>query len=143
MISMLIALLVKLITILGIGALAAMVVYVAILTLKWVFEKIKAFLTKKFGGTVTVMATQKLVQEIVKEKQRTNDITSLDELEKELQAKGVLDKEGIVMINSDKDGNVRQEDIKFVTADTLDENLKGRLDNAEDGVLVIGTPRTA
>ena len=143
MISMLIALLVKLIITLGIGALAAMVIYLAKLTLGWVYNKAKAFLTEHFGGTVTVMATKRLVQEIVKEKQRTNDITSLDELEKELQAKGVLDKEGVVMVGADEDGKIRQEDFKFVTADTLDENLKSKLDRAQDGVLVIGTPRNA
>ena len=137
MITTIIAILCKL----GIGILVGAAIYVAILTLGWVIDKVKTFFKKK-RSTVAIIATQKLVQEIVAEKERNNDVTSLEELERQLAKEGLLDengnaKNGIIMTGLDKDNNLDKDDIIIVKADSLDEPLQRNLNKAKDGVLVI------
>lgn len=131
MLTLLIIVLAKIITILGIGALLAIITYISFIALRFILGKVRAFLQKKVGGKVAILSVSSLVEEIAKQKQKSNDVVSLDQLEQELQG------EGVVIANLDANGKIEStDDIEILKADDMEESLKSNL-RQRDGVMIV------
>ena len=132
MISLLIWALVNIITILGISALLAIVGYIAFITLRYVINKIRKFLSEKFCTKVAIVSVGKVVEEVAREKQRNNEVVALSQLEQ------TLGDEGVIIAKVDKNGKIEnfENDIEIIKTDEMEENLKRQLKN-HDGVMVV------
>ena len=131
-ITLLIWALVKIITILGISALLAIVGYIAFITLRYVINKIRKFLSEKFCTKVAIVSVGKVVEEVAREKQRNNEVVALSQLEQ------TLGDEGVIIAKVDKNGKIEnfENDIEIIKTDEMEENLKRQLKN-HDGVMVV------
>ena len=126
MLTLLVATLLKVLLFLGAGVLTGMIVYFATLVLKKILGRIKEFLSKNVGGTYFACRMEKMVNELRKQAQKEGNVTKLDDLLGELKLKdenGTI-KDGIIEATIDKDGKIKKGDIKIMTADQLDDDLK-------------------
>lgn len=127
---MLIIILARIIVLLGVAALAALVVKLVIITLKKVISLIKNKLSKKIGGTVAIIDIKRVANEAIAEAERTGNKKNLAQLE------AMAEMEGFAMAVQDANGNISANDIEIYEAEEMDESIYAAMD--EDGILVVG-----
>lgn len=126
---MFVTLLAHIIVALGVAALAALIVYIAFLSLKKLLGFIKEKLSKKIGNKVVIGNFKRVAQEAVKEAEKKKNAKSFAELQE------MAEKEGVVIATVDENGQVNEEDIEIYQVDEIDSNIISQMD--EDGVLVV------
>lgn len=128
--ALLVAALVKIITFLGIAALIALISWVAYITLGYLIEKLKKFLSKRFGTKVVATSVKPLLDEIVKQKEREGNVQTLSELEEQLRG------EGIITATTDENGEVLLDSIEITKTNEMDNKVVDYL-NRNDGAIVV------
>ena len=131
MFTIIIAILIKIITVLGIAALVALILTVARILLGMVFEKIQAFLRKVVGGKIMIVAANKLAQEVNKEIERKGNVYSLTQLKQQLQG------EGVVLVGTNANGELNSmDDLKIIKSEEMDPQLRKVLDDNEGSLSI-------
>lgn len=126
---MLIAILAHIIVMLGVAALAAITVTIAFLGLKKLVDIIKKKLKIKVGGTVAVMAIQRVAKEAIADAEKTGNIKNLAALRK------MAESEGVAVAVQDSNGNISKNDIEIYQAEQMDQAVYNQMD--EDGMLLV------
>lgn len=131
MFTIIIAILIKIITVLGIAALVALILTVARILLGMVFEKIQAFLRKVVGGKIMIVAANKLAREVNHEIERKGNVYSLTQLKQQLQG------EGVVLVGTNANGELNSmDDLKIIKSEEMDPQLRKVLDDNEGSLSI-------
>lgn len=103
---------------LGLAALTALIVKLAIFTLKKMYEMIRSRLAKWVGGKVIVSEMSKVAKKAIEEAEKKGNVKSLAELERMAKT------DSIIMASTDMNGNIKKEDIKIYEAsEGMDQNI--------------------
>lgn len=131
MLTILVLVLVKVITFLGIAALLAIIGYVAYMAISFLLGKIRDYLRKRVGGKVIATSVKPLLKEIAKQKEREGNVQTLTELEEQLKG------EGVIIAVQDASGEIDSDDIQITKTDKMDPKLVNYLENNKDGAIVV------
>lgn len=131
MLTILVLVLVKVITFLGIAALLAIIGYVAYMAISFLLGKIRDYLRKRVGGIAIAASARPLLREIAKQKEREGNVQTLTELEEQLKG------EGVIIAVQDADGDIDSDDIQITKTDRMDPRLVNYLENNKDGAIVV------
>lgn len=127
---MFITILAHIIVTLGFAALAALIVTIAILTLKKVLSKIKEKLSNTFGGTVVAISMERVANEAIKEAKEKNNVTKIAELE------AMVNKPGVAFATADENGDIIKDSIEIIQSENNNSEIDKLLgDNG--GCLVV------
>ena len=131
MFTIIIAILIKIITVLGIAALVALISTVARILLEMMINRIQAFLRKVVGGKIMIVAANKLAQEVNKEIERKGNVYSLTQLKQQLQG------EGVVLVGTNANGELNSmDDLKIIKSEEMDPQLRKVLDDNEGSLSI-------
>lgn len=131
MFTIIIAILIKIITVLGIAALVALILTVARILLEMMINRIQAFLRKVVGGKIMIVAANKLAQEVNKEIERKGNVYSLTQLKQQLQG------EGVVLVGTNANGELNSmDDLKIIKSEEMDPQLRKVLDDNEGSLSI-------
>ena len=130
-IALIVAVLIKIITFLGVGALLALVVWAAVLMLRAILAKVQELLKRKVGGKVTVMAAAPIVAEINKEIARKGNVYELEQLKQQLK-----DEDIIAVRTNEKDEIETTDDLVIMKGDKTEKKVKDLMEKNE-GALII------
>lgn len=131
MFTIIIAILIKIITVFGIAALVALILTVARILLEMMINRIQAFLRKVVGGKIMIVAANKLAQEVNKEIERKGNVYSLTQLKQQLQG------EGVVLVGTNANGELNSmDDLKIIKSEEMDPQLRKVLDDNEGALLI-------
>lgn len=126
---MFITILAHIIVILGVAALAALIVYVAFLTLKKAISIIKEKLSAKYGGTVVALSMERVVGEAMKEAKEQGNVIKIEQLEE------MANKSGVAFAVADENGKIDNNSIEIFQTDELESEVTDML--GPNGCLVI------
>ena len=126
---MLLAILAKILIVLGAVALAALVLKVLFLTLRSVLQKVRDRLRVSVGRKCFVGAVSRLAREVTLEAERNGNIHSVDEMLAE------LGEEGVVIADMDANGHVDRDKIEIISSREIDEKLENLLDQNQGEIV--------
>ena len=115
----------------GVVALAALVVTFVFLTLRNVIERVKKKIIEKRVKRVIVEHVKKVEEEANRNKKKITNLDDLENLEK------LFGKQGLVEAEIKADDTVDVDSVRILQTDKIDDALKRALEQ-EDGCMIIG-----
>lgn len=117
------------IVVLGIAALAALIVYIAYISVKKFLSMIKERLAAKKGHTVAVGSMKRVMQEAVKEAEKSGNKKTLEDLEK------MANSDGYIIAETDENDNIIKDSIQIYQTDEMDSGVYKMM--GEEGFLAV------
>jgi len=114
---MFLAIIIKLLLLLGAGFVAAVVVKLVKLTFMFLITRARDKLRKGPGRTVLAIHISKLIRDLRQEAENNGNIHKIDELIAE------LGEDGAIIADADENYNVKPEDIDIYSAESIDDRM--------------------
>ena len=105
----------------GTAALAKIIIHMAYMAAKWLFGKIKDFISQRVGNKVFLCGVEDVVSGLKEDAQRTGNVAKVDDILKQLDGK-----QGVMQGNFTADDKLV--DVKILTADEVDPQINNVMD---------------